>query len=404
MYGIALEGGGARGAYQVGVWKALKELGIEYRGVVGTSVGALNGAMMVQGDFEKAFAIWSEMEPCKVINFDMNLYESLNNKEMFLDNAFKLLQHIKSLFKEKGMDITPLRQMLHEYINEDLIRKAEIEFGMITVSLTDLNPMKLFLTDIPDGKLIDYLIASARLPVFQKQIIDGKVFLDGGFYDNFPINLLISKGYKDIIAVRLIRSGMKRWDKITTSNITLISPSERLGSMLDFSNAKARNNIQMGYYDALRVLKGYQGKKYCVCIKKEEDYFFELFLRIDNNKLEKLLEKLGTFNDIPRKRTIFERLVPITIQLMELDNNVSYQDIVIALLERIANQLKIDRYKIYDYDELLDKIIKNYKFNTENNRIKLPKILQGHDLALLPYKEQILDEITDILLFTIKNA
>jgi NTE family protein len=48
VYGIILEGGGARGAYQVGVWKALRKLGIDYCGVAGTSVGALNGAMMVR--------------------------------------------------------------------------------------------------------------------------------------------------------------------------------------------------------------------------------------------------------------------------------------------------------------------------------------------------------------------
>ena len=40
-YGIVLEGGGARGAYQAGVWKALKEGGVKIRGISGTSVGAL---------------------------------------------------------------------------------------------------------------------------------------------------------------------------------------------------------------------------------------------------------------------------------------------------------------------------------------------------------------------------
>ena len=48
---VVLAGGGSRGAYQIGVWKALRELGIEYQLVTGTSVGALNGVLMVQGDF-----------------------------------------------------------------------------------------------------------------------------------------------------------------------------------------------------------------------------------------------------------------------------------------------------------------------------------------------------------------
>ena len=50
MYGIVLEGGGAGGSYQVGAWQAIKELGLEFGGVAGTSVGALNGAMILQGD------------------------------------------------------------------------------------------------------------------------------------------------------------------------------------------------------------------------------------------------------------------------------------------------------------------------------------------------------------------
>ena len=46
-YAIALEGGGAKGGYEIGVWKALKEAGVRIAAVSGTSVGALNGALMV---------------------------------------------------------------------------------------------------------------------------------------------------------------------------------------------------------------------------------------------------------------------------------------------------------------------------------------------------------------------
>ena len=61
MFGLVLEGGGAKGAYQIGAWKALKELGIDIKGVAGTSVDALNGAMIVQDDFEKAYEVWHDV-------------------------------------------------------------------------------------------------------------------------------------------------------------------------------------------------------------------------------------------------------------------------------------------------------------------------------------------------------
>ena len=60
-YGIVLEGGGAKGAYQVGAWKALKEAGIRIKGVAGTSVGALNGALICMDDFSKAERIWENI-------------------------------------------------------------------------------------------------------------------------------------------------------------------------------------------------------------------------------------------------------------------------------------------------------------------------------------------------------
>ena len=66
-YAIALEGGGARGAYEIGVWKALDEAGIRFDAVAGTSVGALNGAMMAMGDLEKAIACWENIRLSQVI-------------------------------------------------------------------------------------------------------------------------------------------------------------------------------------------------------------------------------------------------------------------------------------------------------------------------------------------------
>ena len=51
---LVLGGGGAHGAYQIGVWQALKEHNIQFEIITGTSVGALNGALILQGDMEKA--------------------------------------------------------------------------------------------------------------------------------------------------------------------------------------------------------------------------------------------------------------------------------------------------------------------------------------------------------------
>jgi len=57
--GIALSGGGTKGSYELGVWKALNELGIDYQIVTGTSIGSINGALMATGDYDRAYELWS---------------------------------------------------------------------------------------------------------------------------------------------------------------------------------------------------------------------------------------------------------------------------------------------------------------------------------------------------------
>ena len=69
-YGLALEGGGAKGAYQIGAWKALREAGIRFSAVSGTSVGALNGAMIVMDDLEKAENVWNNIHFSQVMDVD----------------------------------------------------------------------------------------------------------------------------------------------------------------------------------------------------------------------------------------------------------------------------------------------------------------------------------------------
>lgn len=67
--GLVLAGGGARGAYQVGVWRALNELEVHYELICGTSVGALNGGLILQGDFSVAEKMWQEIDTGKILNY-----------------------------------------------------------------------------------------------------------------------------------------------------------------------------------------------------------------------------------------------------------------------------------------------------------------------------------------------
>ena len=85
-YGLVLEGGGAKGAYQIGAWRALKEAGVKIKGVAGTSVGALNGALICMDDYENAKKVWENITYSKIM--------SVKDEQM------------QKLFREKKADIT----------------------------------------------------------------------------------------------------------------------------------------------------------------------------------------------------------------------------------------------------------------------------------------------------------
>ena len=77
---IVLAGGGSRGAYQIGVWKALREMGIDYQLVTGTSVGALNGVLMVQQEYDKALAVWENISSQQVLGDMLEGQENLDDR------------------------------------------------------------------------------------------------------------------------------------------------------------------------------------------------------------------------------------------------------------------------------------------------------------------------------------
>ena len=108
MKALVLSGGGSKGSYQVGVWKALRELNYKFDIITGTSVGALNGAMMVQNDYHKAINIWKKIN-LKVL-FGEDAIESTNNFEIYK-------MYSKQFLKYGGMDVRDLETLIKRSLN-----------------------------------------------------------------------------------------------------------------------------------------------------------------------------------------------------------------------------------------------------------------------------------------------
>lgn len=252
--GLVFAGGGVKGSYQIGVWKALKEMDIDIKSVVGTSIGSINGALFAMGEYDKALKLWSEITIEDIIKMDAQSENLFDMKNMMV--------LINDICRNSGIDASPLHDLLKKIVDEDKVRSSDIDYGLVTYSLTDKKEISLFKNDIPRGKLVEYIMASACLPVFKNQKIDDKVFIDGAVNNNIPIDLLIDKGVQNIIAVDVGGIGVVKNVNTLGVNIFTVKCSENVLGMMEFNPENIRKSIKMGYYDCNKAFGRLMGEKY----------------------------------------------------------------------------------------------------------------------------------------------
>lgn len=360
MRGLVLEGGGAKGAYQIGAWEAFRYLGIEFDAVTGTSVGALNGALYVQGDYEKAYDLWYNLRPEQVIQGDAKAIEKLSTLEIGKGDLDPIARYVASVFATGGLDISPLKQMLDTLLNESRIRASKVDFGIVTVSLTDFKPLEMFINEIPVGQLSEYLLASANLPVFKLNRLDGKLYIDGGFYDNLPINLMSSKGIREIVAVELGSLGIRQPVKRDDLSITWITPSEDIGRLLEFNPDKIRRNMKLGYFDTLRAYKDYRGSIYFLEGDLGPGWGMENLLKLTEQDIIPIRNWMDA-EDMEPRRFLFEMLIPLLSELLETPVSANYDDLLLRYFEVIARMNKVDRLQIMDVNGFVQSIGQIYE-------------------------------------------
>lgn len=254
---IVLAGGGSRGSYQLGVWRALRELGVDFSIVSGTSVGALNGALMAQGDFGAAEQLWLSIKNSSVMSAIPDHDPADKDDYHVLLPAFW-----KEIQKNGGIDIAPLDALVHKVIDEERLRASHIRFGFVTVRIPTLQPLELMTEDIPDGRVADYLLASAAcFPAFKPRSVEGAVFIDGGYYNNLPIDIALSCGADDVIAIDLEAIGYVQPVKVDVP-IRYIRSYWPLGLFIVFDPEVAARNMRLGYLDCMKAFEQYDGIAY----------------------------------------------------------------------------------------------------------------------------------------------
>lgn len=247
-YGLILAGGGAKGAYQMGAWQAMREMHVNFCAIAGVSIGAINGALIASDDFKDALHLWNNVTIDKGVKLESELRDPEN---LFSFKNYAAL--FKEFIKNGGIDASPTKDYLSKYIDEDKVRKSDIPLGLVTYSISAMKPLEIFVEDIPEGELIDYLLASAKFPGVSNIGPEGEWFLDGGAYDNAPIKMLRKRGINRLIVVDISSiKGVAHQQDFTCAEVVYIRPYniDDIGASFDFDDEMIEKRIKMGYFDA----------------------------------------------------------------------------------------------------------------------------------------------------------
>lgn len=286
-YGLVFAGGGARGAYQIGAWKALAKMKISICAVSGTSIGTINGALFIQGNLRLAEDAWLKLSLADFVRFEEELPVT--------DNLFDIRninQLMRILFVQRGLDLEPAYELLHRYIDEQYVRESPIDLGIMTYDTTTMRPVEVFKKDIPEGALFDYLLASSSLPVFKSIEINGSKFLDGGFYNNIPIDMLAERGIKNIIVIDPGGLEFVRPPRTQDLNLINVRPQVAIGGLLDMTPSVLKNSIRRGTLDTYRAFGKLTGNKYFLTVRSSKRFVREYGQNILDG-LETAAERYG---------------------------------------------------------------------------------------------------------------
>lgn len=187
--GFVLGGGGVRGAVEVGMLQALFEAGIRPDLVVGTSIGAINGA-----------AVAADPTPA-VVNTLVDAWASPTASAVYGDTIYRQLQRLAKSRTHLN-DPGPLRALLAEIIGIDT------EFADLAVPLAvcAASIERAAETWFDTGPVIDAVIASASVPAaLPPALINGEHFVDGGVVNSIPLGEAIARGADQVYVLQVGR-------------------------------------------------------------------------------------------------------------------------------------------------------------------------------------------------------
>lgn len=337
---LVLAGGGSKGIYHLGVWKALLEMGIEVEAFIGTSIGAVVAGLLAQDLKENYESFVDSITLDSIVTLPEGFVEEgrLSVSREALQDTPELF---RSLIDNQGLDTSPLRRLLEAHIDESKIRASGKDLGIVTVDLSSLKPREMFLEDMEKGRVLDYLMASAAFPGFKSPVIDGKKYMDGGVFENIPYEMARKRGYRRLIVSDIGGLGRNRRIEGEGSLTAYIKSSINMGWIFDFDRDFLKEFRQLGYLDTLQSFGRLAGYSY--------------FIKPEN---------VPEFSIAPPPKNIgFPRE-------MEHERSLLHK-----YLECAALVLEIPRIRLYDYQGLFDAI----KVKLSDEEAKIESLIKGEE-------------------------
>jgi NTE family protein len=202
---LVLQGGGALGAYQAGVYQALHEAGVEPEWVIGTSIGAINAALIAGSPagerLERLREFWRRVEHGRFVGSPFPAWLAAAARNMmavaggvpafFQPNPMAFLSPHTPLGAEAAgyYSVDPLRQTLIDLVDFDQVNQGEVR---LTVGASNVRTSEMRYFDSRDMALdLRHVMASGALPpAFPAVRIDGELFWDGGILSNTPVEIV----------------------------------------------------------------------------------------------------------------------------------------------------------------------------------------------------------------------
>lgn len=261
--GLVLSGGGGKGAYELGVWKALNDLELHrYINVFsGTSIGAFNAVLFAQDDMNMADALWEEVTMEKLI--PLSKFE-LFKKGISLFIGGKNPNIAKKIMIDKLEEGAVTKEGALEIINKYLNFEKFKENGKVCyvacTQMPDFTVKYFKLNDYSNDEAKAMVTASASLPlIYDSTEIDGIKYIDGGVVDNTPIQPVYGENCDVIIVVYLSKEGRVDRTLYPNTSIIEIRPQNLDESVLDgtlnLDDLAKKRRIREGYNDTINLVK-----------------------------------------------------------------------------------------------------------------------------------------------------